>query len=82
MTSKLTAAFRRFVALAAGGSVLFLEGCDPTLRATVEDGLITASTSLFGALLRAGTELFGEVRDALTNDATAMITDTISQIVC
>ncbi len=35
------------------GSVMFLQGCDPTLRATVEDGLITTSTSLFGAFMRA-----------------------------
>lgn len=37
------------------GTVLALgAGCDAQLKAAVEDGIITASTSFFGALLRAG----------------------------
>lgn len=40
-----------------GGGTYFLESCDPTLRATVEDGLISVSTSLFGSFLRAAIEL-------------------------
>ena len=37
------------------GVILALSaGCDAQLKAAVEDGIITASTSLLGALLRAG----------------------------
>ncbi len=39
------------------GIVLFLGGCDPTTQATVENGIITASTSLLGAFLQAAIAL-------------------------
>ncbi len=42
---------RRAAALTATG-LLFLGGCDPTTRAIVEDGIITVSTSLLGALIQ------------------------------
>jgi hypothetical protein len=35
------------------GSAFFLEGCDPTLRATTEDGIISLSSSLVTAVIRA-----------------------------
>ncbi len=35
------------------GSALILEGCDPQIRATVEDGIITTSTALFSSFLQA-----------------------------
>lgn len=35
-------------------------GCDDQTRATVEDGIITASTSLFTAWLRAALEVAAE----------------------
>lgn len=54
----------------ASGSVLFLGSCDPTIRATVENGLITTSTSLFGAILRAVFELASERQ---TNTAKAVM---------
>lgn len=42
------------------GSGLFLSGCDPTLRTTVEDGIINTSASLLGTLIRAAIELAAE----------------------
>lgn len=38
---------------AVGGLLLFLTGCDPTLQATIENGIITTSQSLFASVLRA-----------------------------
>lgn len=38
---------------AVSGLLLFLGGCDPTIRATVENGVITLSQSAFTAFLRA-----------------------------
>lgn len=68
----------RLYAAAAGGSLLFLESCDPTLRATTEDGIINVSTSLFGAFLRAIIELGQEN----VNEQTALlILDTAQRIV-
>jgi hypothetical protein len=50
----------RMAGLAAGGTVFFLEGCDSQLRATVENGIITTTSSLLGAVLRAAIELAEE----------------------
>ena len=33
--------------------LLTMAGCDPTLKATVENGVIAASQSLFGAFIQA-----------------------------
>lgn len=59
----------RFAVLASG-SLFFMGSCDPTVRTTVENGLITTSTSLFGAILRAMLELAAEQQ---TNTAKAVI---------
>ena len=69
---------RRWTLLAAaGGSVLFLSGCDPTLKGTVEDGIITTSQSVFAAFLRALIELGDEA-----NTATAQVlTNALERIV-
>lgn len=62
----------------AGGSVLFLEGCDTQTRAAVENGIITASNSLLGAFLRAVIELGTE---AAKSDATARaVIDMVHQV--
>ncbi|MFQ5806689.1 MAG: hypothetical protein ACE5I3_09585 [Phycisphaerae bacterium] len=55
-------AWRR-LALLAAGATFFLSGCDPQIRATVENGIITASTSLLGALLQAFIQLGQEAND-------------------
>ncbi|MEW6198362.1 MAG: hypothetical protein AB1601_06830 [Planctomycetota bacterium] len=52
--------------VAAGGVTLFLGGCDPTLRTTVENGIINVSTSVFGAILRALIELGQEAQSGTT----------------
>ncbi len=44
----------------AAGSTLILGGCDPTLRATVENGIISSSTAFLGALLQAIMQLVQE----------------------
>ncbi len=61
----LTAALIGLLAVAAG--------CDPTLRATVEDGVISVSTSYFGALLRALIALGQEAQQANDPNSTAML---------
>lgn len=45
------------LAAAAGGMLFLFEGCDPTTRASIENGIITASSSLLGAFLRAAIDL-------------------------
>jgi len=48
------------VALLTAGATFFLGGCDPQLRATVEDGIISVSTSLLSSLLQAFIQLAQE----------------------
>lgn len=54
------------LAALASGTTLFLEGCDPQLRATVEDGIITSSSSLLGAFMRALIEVGQETAEETT----------------
>lgn len=49
---------------AAGGCTFFLEGCDPTLRQTTEDGIISLSQSLLASIFQAGINLFTEAQSA------------------
>ena len=56
-------AYWRLAALTAAGSTFILSGCDPQLRATVESGIITLSTSLLASIMRALTDLGGEASD-------------------
>jgi hypothetical protein len=44
---------RRSLAALLVGSSALLTGCDPTLRATVEQGIITSSTSLLTSFYQA-----------------------------
>lgn len=48
------------LAVLASGTTFFLEGCDTSTRAAVEDGIITSSSSLLGAFMRAVIELAEE----------------------
>ena len=50
----------RRLALLAAGATFFLSGCDPQLRASVESGIITLSTSFLGSLLQAFIQLAQE----------------------
>jgi hypothetical protein len=50
----------RRLALVTLGATFLLSGCDPQLRSTVEDGIITVSTSLLGSLLQAIIQLASE----------------------
>jgi hypothetical protein len=58
---------------AIGGLMLCLAGCDPTLQATIENGIISLSTGLFGAFLRALVELAGETGTAGTAQALGQV---------
>lgn len=60
------------IALAASGTVLFLNGCDAQTRATVESGIITSSSSLLAAILRAVIELAGEAQSDTTTAQAAL----------
>lgn len=57
MTRFVARARRALLALSGAGTVALFEGCDPTLRATAEDGIITTANGLFASLLRALIEL-------------------------
>lgn len=48
------------ISLLAAGSTFLLGGCDPQLRATVENGIITSSTSLLASVLQAIVQLAAE----------------------
>lgn len=50
------------MAAAALGTSLLLGGCDPTLRATVENGIINSSTAALGSVFAAMLQLFQEAR--------------------
>lgn len=54
---------------ALGALLVTLAGCDPTIKATVENGVITTSQSLFGALMRAIFALIGEAKNPTTTAA-------------
>ena len=56
-------AYWRLMALTAAGTTFILSGCDPTVRSTVESGIITLSTSLLASVFRALTELWSEAGD-------------------
>jgi hypothetical protein len=45
------------------GTTFILSGCNPELRATVEDGIISMSTSLLSSLLQAFIQLAQEAND-------------------
>jgi len=47
-----------WAAVALSGTLLFLTGCDPTLQATVENGVITSSTTFLTAVLAAITQVY------------------------
>lgn len=48
-----TRLLRTAMTLAVGGSAFQLSGCDPAVRSTLLDGLLTTSTSLSTALISA-----------------------------
>ena len=50
----------RRLALLAAGTTFFMSGCDPQLRATVENGIITVSQSLLASILQAFIQLGAE----------------------
>ncbi len=49
----------RLAAMLSGG-LFFLSGCDPTISATVENGIITLSNSFLASLLQAGLQVATE----------------------
>lgn len=56
-----SATIRRGFALALAASLIALTGCDPTIRATVEDGVINVSTSLLTSVAQAVSQVFTNV---------------------
>jgi hypothetical protein len=52
--------------LTLAGGMFFLNGCDPTLQSTIEDGIITTSSSFIGSLFRALIELASETTTTTT----------------
>lgn len=71
MRTKLTRT-RWLMTMAAGGSALLLQGCDPTVRDTVLSGLGSAATSLTSTLIQAFFESL-QAQAAETDDQTATV---------
>lgn len=71
MRTKLTRT-RWLMTMAAGGSALLLQGCDPTVRDTVLTGLGSAATSLTSTLIQAFFESL-QAEAAETDDQTATV---------
>lgn len=42
------------------GTAFILGGCDPTIQATVENGIITSANAALGSLFQAGLQLANE----------------------
>ena len=55
--------YNRLALVAFAGSAI-LTGCDPTLRATTENGIINLSTSFMTSLLQAVIQVFQETSTA------------------
>jgi len=71
-SASTTRGMTRLVML-AGGTTFILSSCDPTLQATVEEGIINVSTSLLASVLQA---LLQAAQEA--NSQTAMlVTDVV-----
>ena len=60
------------LATLAMGTTFFLNGCDPSIKATIEDGIITLANSFLTALLQALVEL--GAKHAVDVDRVARVT--------
>ncbi len=52
--------------LPMSGSVFLLDGCDPTIQQTVENGIIDTSTALLGSVLSAVVQVITESATMMT----------------
>jgi len=66
-----TRLLRTAMALALGGSVFQLSGCDPAVRSTLLDGLETTTSSLSSALISA---FFLSLQDNSSTTGTGLTT--------
>lgn len=57
-----------------GGGAALLNGCDPTIQSTVENGIINTSTALLTALIR------GVIQAASEGDQTASAATSVADI--
>jgi hypothetical protein len=71
MNSLLKRGRARLVVLALGGGLLALQGCDPTVRDTVLNGVGSAATSLAGTFIQALIESMQKSGDP--NDTTTTV---------
>jgi hypothetical protein len=69
------------LAAAALGVTYFLGGCDPTLQATTQSGIITLSQSVFAAFLRAWVALWQEQVNAANSTTAQAIIDAAQRII-
>lgn len=54
---RLQSARVKLMIIASGGMPFLFEGCDPTLRSTLESGIIDSVTAAFASFLQAFVEL-------------------------
>ncbi len=69
--------WRRALLVAALGTTLQLGDCDPTIRATVESGIINSTTSFLTAFYQALLQVFSEARRANDPNQTAAALDLV-----
>jgi hypothetical protein len=58
------------------GTLAFSAGCDPTLQATIENGLITSSASFMSTLLQAGVQVATQAVQQQTSNSAASTSST------
>lgn len=71
MQTRRTHRWTSALAAATLGTTLLLGDCDPTIRATVESGIINSTTSFLTAFYQALLQVFQEAREAHDPNQTA-----------
>jgi hypothetical protein len=69
----------RALAVAALGTTVLLGDCDPTIRATVESGIINSTTSFLTAFYQALLQVFQEAREANDPNQTAAALELVAR---
>lgn len=80
MQRRMERANWRWPTAVLAGAVLFLSGCDPTVRATVENGVIAGANSLLTAVLQALVQLGQQATSQPSGGTTQAIIDVAQRI--
>lgn len=78
MTNRLWRRARLALAGGVSGTLFQFGGCDPTVRAALEDGIISVANSLLAAVLQAILQLFQEAQQGTTAALTDALASTLA----